>query len=155
MREILFRGKRLDNGKWVEGAFCPKNCDSIFGPMVDKPSIIKLDKPNDGYWFDVEPDTVGQYTGLRDKNGKRIFEGDILKTHYANAKNSEFVEVVVFRNGKFCAEGNLGGGGRSWAPLWDGVPHVPQDKTIYMDSMEVIGNIHDNPELLEAPHEDR
>ena len=152
MRDILFRGKRKDNCEWVEGAFCPKSCDGLHDPMVDRPSIIKLDEPNDGFWFDVDPDTVGQYTGLQDKNGKRIFEGDILKTHYANAKNSEFVEVVAFHNGRFCAEGNLFGGGRSWASLWDGIPHVPQDKTIYMDGMEVIGNIHDNPELPKGVH---
>ena len=65
MREILFRGKQMDNGERVEGAFCPKSCDDPFGPMVDKPSIIKLDEPNDGFRFDVEPP-------MKTENGKII-----------------------------------------------------------------------------------
>ena len=165
MRKILFRGKRIGNGEWVEGFYVERDNTSWIYPagnqMISRSLARELRPMHSAKStqkimrevFPVDPDTVGQYTGLQDKNGKRIFEGDILKTHYANAKNSEFVEVVVFRNGRFCAEGNLGGGGRSWALLWDGVPHIPQDKTIYMDGMEIIGNIHDNPELLEADHE--
>ena len=167
MREILFRGKRLDNGKWVEGAFCPKNCDSIFGPMVYKPSIIKLDKPNDGYWFDVEPDTVGQYTGLQDKNGKKIFEGDIFKfpdeifesyytscgTEY-NSWETENYAVVGFNEytGGFdfvryqCQESSV------QADLHE---NHELDFYEFVRGLEVIGNIHDNPELVEAPFEDR
>lgn len=146
MREILFRGKDVDDpSRWVCG-FLTVSGDENPVLVID----YQIGSRNLYGQVEIIPDTVGQYTGLQDKNGKRIFEGDILKTHYANAKNSEFVEVVVFRNGRFCAEGNLGGGGRSWALLWDGVPHIPQDKTIYMDGMEIIGNIHDNPELLEG-----
>ena len=135
MREILFRGKRKDNGEWVEGAFCPKSGDGLHDPLVDRPSIIKLDEPNDGFWFDVDPDTVGQYTGLQDKNGKRIFEGDIVtfktsmstfKPHYVRWKEGEARFVVT---GK------------------DGVRSYPMDSSF---EYEVIGNIHDNPELLKG-----
>lgn len=137
MREILFRGKRKDTGEWVHGFYvgdigdgCHEICDinCITGSRVE-----------------VAPETVGQYTGLTDKNGTKIFEGDIIKTHYANVKNADHVEKVVFHNGKFCGlyEKDVC---KMWSPLPDGVKHLPQDKTPYMEKCEVIGNIHDNPE---------
>ena len=143
MREILFRGKRLDNGEWVEGFLIHDEFCNTFIPYI---GYLMGD---DTDVTEVIPATVGQYTGLTDKNGKKIFEGDIVKTHYANAPKCDFVETVVFHNGKFCALTN-NGGGKQWAPLWDGVPHVHFDKSVYMDSVEVIGNIHDKPELLEV-----
>ena len=143
MREILFRGKRLDRNKWVEGAFCPKNCDDPFEPMVDRPSIIKLDNPCDGFWFDVDPATVGQYTGLRDKNGKKIFEGDRVRypdnigyVEYDEDWNEGVVDwddeemLFYFTNRWSVAMGDF--------DVVDGK----------MMDVEVIGNIHDNPELL-------
>ena len=151
MREILFRGKRFDNGKWVEGGYIPLDVDSGYTYIIEPCNyastfsaldLIKL------HSILVIPSTVGQYTGLTDKNGVRIFEGDIVKTHYANAQKSDFIEQVVFHNGKFCAyfSNQLC---KQWANLYDGTEHLPQDKSVYMDSVEVIGNIHDNPELLE------
>lgn len=137
MREILFRGKRTDNGEWVEGFYLYTNENT-------QPVIIDMECCSNV----IIPETVGQYTGLTDKNGVEIFEGDIVKTHYANAQKSDFIEQVVFHNGKFCAyfSNQLC---KQWANLYDGTEHLPQDKSVYMDSVEVIGNIHDNPELLE------
>ena len=139
MREILFHGKRADNGTWEYGyLFCIwERTYLCWGTANDVPNMKE-----------VIPETVGQYTGLTDKNGKKIFEGDIVKTHYANAQKSDFIEQVVFHNGKFCAyfSNQLC---KQWVNLYDGTEHLPQDKSVYMDSVEVIGNIHDNPELME------
>ena len=128
MREILFRGKRLDTGGWVEGAFCMKDCDNPFGEMVDRHSIIKYDEPCSGFWFRVDPETVGQFTGLKDKNGKKIFDGDIVK-----AKNR--LHDGVEHEAKVVAEID------DFYLLWC-IKHSIET--------EVIGNIHDNPELLEV-----
>lgn len=140
MREILFRGKRRDNGQWVEGAFCPKNTDGPFGPMKDDPSIIKLDKPYDGFWFAVDGDTVGQHIGLKDKNGKPIFEGDLcLCDRHINDSFDKTVFEIMFDplRGYY--------GESSWGSEFDGTS---------FELCEVIGNIHDNPELLkEDPDE--
>ena len=144
----LYRGKW--NGSWVKGAFCPKNCDDPFGPMVDKPSIIKLDKPNDGFWFDVDPDTVGQYTGLNDKNGVLIFEGDILKVTWGDASGKPLASylVVVFENGAFTTM-------HTKADTQFGLVSTYTAEQLGCCGVfcEVIGNIWDNPELVEVQHE--
>lgn len=134
MREYLFRGKRLDNGEWVEGAFCPKNCDMPFSPMVDKPSIIKLNAPFDGFWFDVDPATVGQFTGLMDKNGKRIFEGDVLEGNDFDADDG--YGVVEWNDGAFEINNHY--------------VSATFHENYWGKDFEIIGNIHDNPELVEG-----
>ena len=151
MREILFRGKDILCGDWVEGDLIRNDnrcypavfigCIEVSRNRYDELSI-------DGHYLpQVAPNTVGQYTGLTDKNGKRIFEGDIIKTHYANTPRADFIEQVVFHNGRFCGmyeHDKM----KMWASLADGIKHIPQDKTVYMEWCEVIGNIHDNPELI-------
>lgn len=143
MREILFRGKIFDN-EWVEGLL-------VWIDHNDETALIRvIGKDGVGYFdFLVDFETVGQFTGLTDKNGKKIFEGDIVRTHYANALKAVFVETVVFDGGKFCAT-STNEGCKTTAALWDGVPRLAIDKSVYMDEVEVIGNIQDNPELLEV-----
>jgi len=144
MREILFRGKGKYDGIWKYGSL-----ERFMPDRLDLANYFILSETAAPNATSVIPETVGQFTGLTDKNGKKIFEGDIVKTHYANAPKSDFIETVVFHNGKFCAfhENN---GCKQWAILYDGTPHLRIDKSVYMDSVEVIGNIHDNPELLKG-----
>ena len=153
MRDILFRGKRLDNGEWVYGSFC-MDAREQFNGLCGVDGFIRLYDKAKGKMQsnEVDRETVGQYTGLKDKNGKRIFEGDIIRTHYANTRKNDFIEQVVFHNGCFCSLYKIPGpgNGKIWANLPDGVPHLPQDKTPYMEWCEVMGNIHYNPELLEG-----
>ena len=113
MREILFRGKRPYNGEWVCG-FLVK----MFGAY----HIIDKDDENTAY--EVIQETVGQYTGLKDKNGKRIWEGDIL------ALRGGIPLVVRFEDGAFILKGSS----------------IPMR---FANKFAVIGNITDNPELLE------
>lgn len=146
MREILFRGKRIDDGAWVEGAFCLKDCDSPFGEMLDRPSIIKYEPPCDGFWFRVDPETVGQFTGLTDKNGKKIFEGDIVEGHCHSQWRHDLqrCEIAYDRDG-FEARHHVNQGNEKRYYAY---------KVLFSKDVVVIGNIHDNPELVEGGAED-
>lgn len=134
MREILFRGKEVDRGGWVEGWY-EKTC---FGhwPLVH--SIIPAQDAEEGYLHheEVDPETVGQYTGKPDKYNEKIFEGDILRGYFDGAH--ERVGVVVFDDGRWEVHSQSG---LYIAELTE--CHKP----------EVIGNIHDNPELLTEKEE--
>ena len=125
MREILFRGKRKGNGEWV------------FGDLVHFPDRTKIDTHKNGQpWrgYDVDPDTVGQFTGLTDKNGKRIFEGDIVRNADGYLFSAQYPFAVKFCDGNFCGDAG-------------GFVYISGEEFRYC---EVIGSIHDNPELLEV-----
>ena len=145
MREILFRGKRLDNGEWVEGYFANETCDGLFSPMYEQANIIIK---GSGWWVPVDPATVGQFTGEVDKNGKRVFEGDLFQ-------DDDTVCVVIFKSGCFRLEWRGITGTRTESGYdecgggWGIVDCEPIDYW-YIKDMEVIGNIHDNPKLLEG-----
>lgn len=127
-REILFRGKRLDNGEWVHGCLTKYS-----GHM----SYITVDLLKNEV-YKVSTETVGQYTGLKDKNGEKIFEGDIVVAF----KGEDCEEVnAVFYNANHC-KWFLGSPHNNKLPMGLG-------EFCWLD-LEVIGNIHDNPELLEV-----
>lgn len=134
MRDILFRGKRLDNGAWVYGSLLQVECED--GSIV----TAIFDRKDSGGDAEVHPSTVGQYTGLLDKNGTRIFEGDIVST---DTKRPYL--IVEFRDG--CFMFNCNDGGEDYYDIM--LPILKEPQTVY-NYGEVIGNIHDNPELLEG-----
>ena len=123
MREILFRGKRTNNGEWIEGSLC-----TTIPSDEDFYTVSYFDF--EGYYIEekVIPETVGQYTGLTDKNGKKIFEGDIVKGTFLGFPVS--IKDYVFSI--------------SWQEDITGY------RANYFENVEVIGNIYDNPELLET-----
>lgn len=135
----LDRGKRLYNGKWIEGYYV-----RLFDGKGNVSHRIYS-----GYaetdcgefypdWFGVDPETVGECTGLKDKNGMLIFEGDILKFEYTGRNMGVHGKAaVVFEHGQF---GVRWGWHKDFVPL-DGFCNT---------TVEIIGNVHDNPELLEG-----
>ena len=134
MREILFRGKRLDNGEWVYGYYVH------IGPVSCQRAYIIPEYTSAIYVKEVDPSTVDQYTGLMDKNDKRIFEGDIVSTDIARP-----YLIVEFRDG--CFMFNCNDGGKDYYDIM--LPILEDAQTEYKYG-EIIGNIHDNPELLEV-----
>ena len=146
IREVIFRGKRTDNDEWI----------------TDSETYIR---DGDGIWLSDEnlnvvtviPETVGQYTGLTDKNGVRIFEGDILRgfeypfCSNINGEFNYFAEVVWFNDSSAF-------GIYTFKNPKSNVRGISEGNTDYLeyfnaDKWEVIGNIHDNPELLEGDTE--
>lgn len=127
MREILFRGKRADDGAWVYGW----PCRYPFGMWPLKDAIIPSEDAEGGYhrFVEVDPSTVGQYTGLTDKNGRRIFEGDLLVL--ATNRTHE----VKFADGSFYMNGTC-------------------TSIHYAGKFTIVGNRWDNPELLEGMEND-
>ena len=141
MREILFRGKHIHlfpqnehlNGTWVYGYLCDKN-------YINSPGLNGE--------LTVDPSTVGQYTGLTDKNGKRIFEGDMIKPFDDGIDKM----VVEFHHGQFllCLYGERGYMAEyGWEEEGNYGCFESEPLYSYGDDLEIIGNIHDNQELLE------
>jgi uncharacterized phage protein (TIGR01671 family) len=135
MREILFRGKRTDNGEWVEGFYC-------FNPLMKRAEIYAFDNIR-SYVYEVIPETIGQYIGLTDKNGKKIFEGDIIDASEEwwdacgpAGHDSPIIPVEW-------SECDCG---------FDPFANYDCDCGVFINANNciVIGNIHDNPELLKG-----
>ena len=133
MREILFRGKRVDNGEWIQGDIVQFPVHGVVRIVEQEPSYKDAE---------VDSDTVGQYTGLTDKNGRKIFEGDIIHLEYSQVffggeYFGEYTAEVSYKEGCFITDG-INNGDEIETPL----------SGFNNDEVEIIGNIHDNPELL-------
>ena len=135
MRDIIFRAKRQRDSKWVYGNYC-------YAELLNRSGYehLIIETPADGCSHIVIPETVGQYTGLTDKNGTRIFEGDIVSTDLKRPYN-----IVVFRDGSFMF--NCNDDGQDYYDIM--LPILRSEHTRY-EYGEVIGNIHDNPKLLRS-----
>lgn len=133
MRKIKFRGKRVVNGEWVEG-------DGIVAVGNDYCSIpLTKNVTSDDYHMTlakVIPETVGQFTGLHDKDGKEIWEGDFIKLDEEYKGHGQNPTYVIFHYSKWMTQGTQYFG------------HKFDLTSFSLDRMIVIGNIHDNPELL-------
>lgn len=140
MREILFRGQDVDRKEWVYGGY------SLY-PHTRFPCTPTIYEVDSGCWHPVEviPDTVGQYTGREDKNGQKIFEGDIIAAVLPDSKYQRRFEWplmhVEFWKGSFFLATEHGS---MFSALSGFSPYV---------TFEVVGNIHDNPEMLKGKKE--
>lgn len=137
MRKIKFRGKEINAGEWVFGFYTR---GSFIDPNTGKETIRHI--IDNGMLHDVEPETVGQFTGLTDKDGREIYEGDVLKSR-------SIIHVVEYNEDEGAFVGRFN--------FHSHVPNVPMRQTgftgltqwcINKFKKEVVGNIHDNPELL-------
>lgn len=131
MREILFRGKRVDNGEWVFGSYIEHE-HAIVYPTDISPDGATLFCEG----AEIIESTVGQYTGLTDKNGKKIFEGDIV------VKNGGVPLLVCFED-------------FMWQMVYINNEYKHRLENEDNKKWEVIGNIYDNPELLENSKENK
>lgn len=134
MREILFRGKCVQVGiyheRWIEGFYGEDDGKALIAHNTDLGMV--------GYFCD--PDTIGQYTGLTDKNGTRIFEGDIIKQVIPHNLVQPFIFTV-----NWCEECAM-----FVLPCITNDAFESDFTVMRSDEIEVVGNIHDNPELLKG-----
>lgn len=117
MRKIIFRGYNQGAG-WVYGSL-----------LTDPCSVEILNYDNDGIPIEVDPDTIGQFTGLTDKNGKEIYEGDIIEFVFNSDNDS--IEYVSFKNGRFVT-------------IDPKKPYRDEALCVFVQYAHVIGNIHDD-----------
>lgn len=143
MREILFKAKRLDNGEWVEG-FIVKYPSAIqvgdCSPWYIQ--VPPVDPDDSGGKYNVDPSTVCQYTGLTDRNGKKIFEGDKITMTFSHGQRT--ANVVGFRDGSFGLHWKRAGVGHFAA--FTGICHVEYEVTGSIHDKEEEGRDHDTAE---------
>lgn len=129
MREILFRAKRIDNGEWVEGNYV--KAELIHEDGYEHYIIETMRR---GKTYEIDPETLCQYTGLKDMNGKRIWENDIVRIENSM---DEGIGNIEFYGGMWYVDGEPSNS------LYDIVEYDDGE-------LEVIGNIFDTPELLKG-----
>ncbi|EAF8342315.1 hypothetical protein ABZ180_002877 [Listeria monocytogenes] len=131
MREIEFRGKRIDNGEWIYGNLMQFEDSATFIFVDERKGASTLTYAHFiiNNMHAIDEKTIGQYTGLKDKNSKKIFERDLCWDEH-----NECYGVVKFEEGKFLY-------------VWE---NIAEDLWEVADSIEICGNIHENPDLSEV-----
>ena len=130
MRKILFKGKRIDNGGWIYGS-----------PIFQDGYVLIRFWNSEEFKFEehlIAPESVSEYTGLTDKNGTKIFEGDVILYPWSDQDKPQRF-TIKFKDGQFVASPV-----KETEDYWDFMVGG------YSKEMEVIDNIHDNPELLKG-----
>lgn len=143
IREILFKAKRIENGECVEGYYQKR-----YDEMERERHYIFWCKNNIVWEYsEIDPDTICQYTGLTDKNGKKIWENDVVKKHFytdydACANSEEYTGVAKFMDCAWVID-SFRGKYKCVRPIFEAMAYSKD-----VEYFEVIGNIFDNPELL-------
>lgn len=135
MREILFKAKRIDNGEWVEGYYAECRGEAFIG--IDTSSMFEIFRPPVIRWFKVSSETLCQFTGLCDKNGKKIWENDILMAHL----DESYPEDATYETVKW--------GFAGWVTHEADSTDREYLGEFDLEHFEVVGNIFDNKELLQ------
>lgn len=163
MREILFRGKRKDNGEWVIGNLVHQT--EYYGDPVDIYHIVDVGEFHSDYYSSEEviPETVSQYTGMKDKNGTKIFEGDIVATRRDETRIKKLKGYYGYDSEGYPQKvpGYAGTSEYFYSTVVDCYAEVVSNSrsgyylrgsSRFVDAIcnEVVGNIHDNPELLKG-----
>lgn len=135
MREILFKAKRIDNGEWVEGCYVTSDGKSfICMDIVEHYCVIAL------RWFEIDPETLCQFTGFCDKNGKKIWENDIVN------HNGEYAPVKF---GRYCSSFDYGEYNLGFYVDFPEKTFYRKELGYWHRKVKTAGNIFDNPELLQ------
>ena len=135
MREILFKGKRIDNGEWIEGYYQKK-----YDFLGKSHLILYVDNHVRWECVEIDPETLCQFTGLCDKNGKRIWENDILMAHLDESYPGDVTYETVEWGMAGWVTREASSTDRQYLDKFD------------LEHYEVVGNIFDNPELLQEEH---